>query len=198
MPFFCIIREVTALAKKRSTEAARGAGPSSEGASAEGGSDGAAARGASDDPPNEQLEGSADDSEACECEGEDDAFQDTVGDEAEASGDPTKDEGDPKPSHGLRGRRPYRHPLELATRIGPFGEFALTLGYGRAVIWVRTRSARDAQLAPLSRQARKREHPCAACGDWTWAVRLCRRVLLALLLALVISPGSSPPAVEGY
>ena len=68
----------------------------------------------------------------------------------------------------------------------------------RAVIWVRTRSARDAQLAPLSRQARKREHPCAACGDWAWAVRLCRRVLLALLLALVISPGSSPPAVEGY
>ena len=61
-----IIRQVTALAQKRSTEAASGAGPSSEGASAEGGSDGAASRGASDDPPNEQLEGSADDSEACE------------------------------------------------------------------------------------------------------------------------------------
>ena len=64
-----IIREVKALAQKRSAEATSGAGPSSEGASAEGGSDGAAARGASDDPPNEQLEGSADDSEACECEG---------------------------------------------------------------------------------------------------------------------------------
>ena len=114
-------------------EATSGAGPSSEGASAEGGRDEAATRGATDDPPNEQLEGNADDNDACECEGEDDAFQDTVGDETEASGDPTKDEGDPKPSHGLRGRRPYRHPLELATRIGPFGEFALTLGYGRVV-----------------------------------------------------------------
>ena len=128
-----IIREVKALAQKRSAEATSGAGPSSEGASAEGGRDEAATRGATDDPPNEQLEGNADDNNACECEGEDDAFQDTVGDETEASGDPTKDEGDPKPSHGLRGRRPYRHPLELATRIGPFGEFALTLGYGRVV-----------------------------------------------------------------
>ena len=111
-------------------QAASGAGPSSEGASTEGGRDEAATRGATDEPPNEQREGNADDSEACECEGEDDAFRDTVGDKTEASGDPTKDEGDPKPCHGLRGRRPYRHPLELATRIGPFGEFALTLGYG--------------------------------------------------------------------
>ena len=61
-----IIREVTALAQTRSAEAARGAGPSSEGASAEGRSDGAAARGAIDDPSNEQLVGNADDSEACE------------------------------------------------------------------------------------------------------------------------------------
>ena len=90
-------------------------------------------RGAVDDPPNEQLEDDADDSAACECEGEEDAFQDTVGDETETSGDPEEDVGDPKPHHGLRGRRPYRHPLELATRIGPFGEFALTLGYGRVV-----------------------------------------------------------------
>ena len=79
------------------------------------------------------LPDDADDSAACECEGEDDAFQDAVGDETETIGDPTENEGDPKPHHGLRGRRPYQHPLELATRIGPFGEFALTLGYGRVV-----------------------------------------------------------------
>ena len=102
-----IVREVTALAQQRSAEAARGAGPSTEGASAEGKSDGAATRGAIDDPPNEQLEGDEDDSAACECEGEEDAFQDTVGDETETSGDPTENEGDPKPHHGLRGRRPY-------------------------------------------------------------------------------------------
>ena len=71
-----IIREVKALAQKRSAEATSGAGPSSEGASAEGGRDEAATRGATDDPPNEQREGNADDSEACECEGEDDAFRD--------------------------------------------------------------------------------------------------------------------------
>ena len=111
----------------------RGTKGGGRGRGTEGGRDEAATRGTTDEPPNEQREGNADDSEACECEGEDDAFRDTVGDETEASGDPTKDEGDPKPSHGLRGRRPYRHPLELATRIGPFGEFALTLGYGRVV-----------------------------------------------------------------
>ena len=53
---YCAVREVTALAQQRSAEAARGAGPSTEGASAEGESDGAATRGAIDDPPNEQLE----------------------------------------------------------------------------------------------------------------------------------------------